>query len=78
MLQRKDWEKLDTSSIVVKPPFELLEQMIDPTEEVWFFVNGYKDKFWFYQGRVKVIRKVILESCYIDELYFASKKYEWL
>ena len=74
------WEffKLDTSSIVVKPPFELLEQMIDPTEEVWFFVNGYKDKFWFYQGKVRAIRKVILESCYIDELYLASKKYEWL
>lgn len=74
------WEffKLDTSSLVVKPPFELLEQMIDPTEEVWFFVNGYKDKFWFYQGRIKAIRKVILESCYIDELYLASKKYEWL
>jgi hypothetical protein len=27
---------------------------------------------------VKAIRKVILESCYIDELYLASKKYDWL
>ena len=74
------WEyfKLDTSYLTVKPPFELLEQLIDPSEEVWFFVNGDKDKFWFYQGRVKAIRKVILESCYMDELYLASKKYDWL
>jgi hypothetical protein len=74
------WEhfKLETSSLVVLPPFAILEQLIDPSEEVWFFVNGDKDKFWFYQGTVKAIRKVILESCYIDELYLASKKYDWL
>jgi hypothetical protein len=74
------WEyfKLETSSLVVVPPFAILEQLIDPSEQVWFFVNGDKDKFWFYQGRVKAIRKVILESCYIDELYLVSKKYDWL
>jgi hypothetical protein len=74
------WEyfKLDASHLAVKPPFAILEQLIDPSEEVWFFVNGDRDKFWFYQGKVKAIRKVILESCYIDELYLASKKYDWL
>ena len=74
------WEhvKLDTSHVVVKPPFEILEQMIEPSEEIWFFVNGDKNKFWFYKGRIKAIRTVILESSYIDEIYLASKKYEWL
>ena len=33
--------------------------MIDPSEDVWIFVNGDKDKFWFYQGKVKAIRTVI-------------------
>jgi hypothetical protein len=47
-------------------------------------MNGAKSKRTFtihsanYQGRVKAIRKVILESRYIDELYLASKKYDWL
>ena len=74
------WEyfKLDTSHLSVKPPFAILEQLIDPSEEVWFFVNGDRNKFWFYQGSVKAIRKVIVESCYIDEIYLASKKYDWL
>lgn len=74
------WEyfKLDTFHLAVTPPFEIIEQIIDPSEDVWFFVNGDKDKFWFYQGKVRAIRTVVLESSYIDELYLASKKYEWL
>ena len=51
-----------------------IEQMIELSEEVWFFVNGDKDKCWFYLGRVKAFRTVILASSYIDELYVASKK----
>lgn len=69
---------MDTSHVAVEPPFIILERLIDPSEVVWFFVNGDKDKFWFYQGKVKAIRKVILECSYIDELYLASKKYDWL
>lgn len=74
------WEhfKLDTAFLPIKPPFLILERLIDPLNEVWFFVNGGRDKFWFYQGKVKTIRKVILESSYIEELYIASKKYDWL
>ena len=72
------WEhfKQDTAFLPVEPPFVILEQLIDPSDKVWFFVNGNRDKFWFYQGKVKAIRKVILESSYIDELYIASKKYD--
>jgi hypothetical protein len=74
------WEyfKLDTSSLVIEYPFSQLKELVDPEEEVWFFVNGDKDKFWFYQGKIIAIMKVILESSYIDELYLASKKYDWL
>ena len=74
------WEyfKLDTFSISVDKPYKYLNQLIDNEETNWFFVNGDKDKFWFYEGRVKAIKTVIEESSYIDELYIASKKYEWL
>jgi len=74
------WEyfKLDTSSLVIEYPFSQLKELVDPEEEVWFFVNGDKDKFWFYQGKITAIMKVILESSYIDEIYLASKKYDWL
>ena len=48
--------------------------MIELSEEVWFIVNGDKDKCWFYLGRVKAFRTVILASSYIDEFYVASKK----
>ena len=74
------WEyfKLDTFSIMVKQPYKLLDQLVDSEETVWFFVNGDKDKFWFYEGKVEAIVTVIEESTYIDELYLASKKYQWL
>jgi hypothetical protein len=74
------WEKfkLDTFSMVVDFPFSILDKLVDHEEEIWFFLNGDHDKFWFYQGKITAILKVIKESAYIDELYLASKKYEWL
>jgi len=74
------WEhfKLKTTSLPLEARFNLLEKLVEPKEDVWFFVNGDKDKFWFYHGNIGAILKVILESSYIDELYLASKKYEWL
>jgi hypothetical protein len=74
------WEyfKLDTFSIATEQPHKLLGKLIDNDETVWFFVSGDKDKFWFYEGKVKAIVTVIEESSYLGELYLASKKYEWL
>jgi len=63
---------LDEVYCPVPYPLEMLEQLIDVAEDLWFFVNGGKDKFWFYQGKIKAIRKVIEDSSYIDELYIAS------
>jgi hypothetical protein len=54
--------------------------LIDETETVWYFVNETireGEKFWFYEGKIKTIQKVIEVSGF-DELYIASKKYEWL
>ena len=74
------WEhfKLDTFSLVIEQPYKYLDKLVDKDEIVWFFVNGDKDKFWFYEGKVKAIMTVIEESSYIPDLYLASKKYQWL
>ena len=74
------WEyfKLDTYSLSIKNPYQMLEQLVNPNEEIWFFLNGDRDKFWFYQGKITAITKVISESSYIDEIYLVSKKYDWL
>jgi len=74
------WEyfKLDTFGVTNEQPFKYLSKLVDNDESVWFFVNGDKDKFWFYEGKINSIVTVIEESSYIDELYIASKKYNWL
>lgn len=74
------WEhfKLDLFSIEAEQPYLKLDQLVDANESVWFFVNGDKEKFWFFEGKIKAIVTVIGESSFIDELYIASKKYEWL
>jgi hypothetical protein len=40
-------------------------------------LNG-RDKFWFYEGYIDSIELVLGEISYADEIYVASKKYEWL
>jgi len=74
------WEcfKLDTFALSIESPYKLLDKLIDEEETVWFFLNGDKDKLWFYEGNVKAIMTIIGESTHIDELYLASKKYKWL
>lgn len=78
------WEhfKPDTFAVLTEQrPYLYLDKLIDDSETVWFFVNetiNEADKFWFYQGKVKAIQTIIAEACYIDELYLASKKYDWL
>jgi hypothetical protein len=74
------WEhfKLDTVCLPVTFPFAVLGKLVDPLEEVWFFINGDYDKFWFYQGKIDAIQMVIAGTEGIDELYLASKKFEWL
>jgi hypothetical protein len=74
------WEhfKLDSYAIILEQPYLYLDQLADADESVWFFTNGDSDKFWFFEGNIKTIIKVIGESSCIDELYVASKKYQWL
>lgn len=71
--------KLDVFSVTAERPYDLLDLLIDKNEMVWFFVLGDKNKLWFYEGFVSPIKRIIAESTYaIDEIYLASKKYQWL
>jgi hypothetical protein len=63
---------LDTSSLLIEYPFPQLEQLVDPKEDILFFVNGDRDKFWFYQGKIAAIVKVILESTMAERLRHIS------
>lgn len=58
--------------------FQLLLKLVEPTEIVWLFVEGENDKFWFYEGKIGAIVKVLEENLYVQEQYVVSKKYEWL
>lgn len=60
--------------------FDSLLQLIDDSEKVWLFINESVNegtKFWFYEGQIKTIVFVLGES-FVDEVYIASKKYDWL
>jgi len=79
------WEnfKLDTFSFSNKQkrPELYLDELVDGDETVWFFVNetiNGRDKFWFYEGKIKSIQTIIDETVGLDEFYVVSKKYEWL
>lgn len=74
------WEhfKRSSFSIVSSDPCRDICELIDGKAMVWFIVNGEKGKLWFFEGKISAILTVIEESCYIDELYIASKKFDWL
>jgi hypothetical protein len=74
------WEYfiLDVVSISVVKPWKYLPKIINKDENIFFFINDEANKFWFYEGKIETIVEVILKSSYLNELYFLSKKYEWL
>lgn len=58
-----------------------LHELINPNESIWFGalgMAGCRDKIWLYEGKIETIQKVLSETCFFDEFYFVSKKYEWL
>ncbi len=79
------WEhfKQDTYSVQIQYnwPFDPLLKLVEPAEKVWLFLDetiNEETKFWFYEGTINEILAVLWESSFIDEVYIASKKYEWL
>lgn len=64
-----------------KRPECYLNELINPNESIWvgaLGMAGGRDKIWLYECKIKAIQKVLSESCFFDEFYFVSKKYEWL
>ena len=81
-IQRPVWLwkhlKLASSSFRVDRPEDYLKDLIMPDQDIYFFINDTNNRLWFYEGRIDAIVSVIGESALIDEMYFSSKKYEWL
>ncbi|MGV3611327.1 MAG: DUF6756 family protein [Fluviicola sp.] len=75
------WEhfKLETAGLSNRVEYseQYLDELLDPDERVWFFVNDRIAKFWFYEGNYRAVKTIIAES-YWNEFYIASKKYDWL
>ena len=70
--------KLPFHHLDIPMPQNSLDKFVNSNELVWFWVTENTDKFWLYEGKINEIKLIINESCYIDELYVISKKYEWL
>lgn len=76
------WQNLDKSYSVgclTDRPEIYLNQLIDNNEKIWFIATSFGDaKLWFCEGNILAIQKIIDEMCFFDEVYFVSKKYQWL
>ena len=62
-------------------PFDQLLTLVDHEEKVWLILDETvreRDKFWFYEGYIKDIVAILVETTQSGEVYIASKKYEWL
>lgn len=68
------------SIFVSQNEMEILNRLLDEDEKIYFFTNenGERVKFWFYEGKVKFIKKILSESYFINEYYLLSKKFNWL
>ena len=79
------WKRLkeDTYAIqfLYNYPFDQLLNLIDHSEKVWLFLDetvSERNKYWFYEGYIQDIVSVLGETTQTDEVYVASKKYDWL
>ena len=67
--------------ILYNYPFDQLLTLVGNEEKVWLFLDETvreRNKFWFYQGYIKDIVTILGETTQSDEVFVASKKYEWL
>ena len=78
------WQSLtqETCSIEIKNSLEnYLLSLIQLNERIWFGATGTskeRSKIWFYEGKIEAIIKILDETCFFDEFYIVSKKYDWL
>ena len=80
-----NWEQLKGDVYAIQfpynYPFDQLLNLVDHEEKVWLFLDETvreRDKFWFYEGNIKDIVAILVETTHSREVYIASKKYEWL
>jgi hypothetical protein len=79
------WERLKFDSFAVQfnynYPFDQLSYLVPEAEVIWLCLNETvkeRNKYWFFEGHINDIIAVLNESQIVDEVYIASRKYEWL
>ncbi|MEM8890833.1 MAG: DUF6756 family protein, partial [Bacteroidota bacterium] len=77
------WNDLKMESYSIscsQDPYQSLELLIHPNEQLFFLLNetiNEQTKYWCYEGKLSAIVKVIGNSKLMDEYYLVSKKYDW-
>jgi hypothetical protein len=56
---------------------DILNRLV-PADELVLFMATDGSYFFFYEGKIEAIQKVLGERCYLDEYYIISKKLDWL
>ncbi|MCG2615827.1 hypothetical protein LZZ85_16145 [Terrimonas sp. NA20] len=60
-------------------PFDRAAQNLDSNEKLWLIVTDDHQKFWCCEGFIDEIVRAISEMTNaIKDIYFVSKKYDWL
>ncbi|OJJ22462.1 hypothetical protein BKI52_07210 [marine bacterium AO1-C] len=78
------WDELsqESYSLLFKGDFfNHLEWLLTTTEDVYFFTGetiNEQTKYWFYQGNIGPITRIIAETHNLGEYFLVSKKYDWL
>ena len=75
-----NWELLkgETYSVqfLYNYPYDQLLNLVDHEEKLWLFLDETvreRDKFWFYEGYIKDMVAILVETTQTREVYIASK-----
>jgi hypothetical protein len=75
------WErfKSETHSLQLTVPAHTILHRLVPIDEVMWLMAYDCSDFYFYEGKITAIERIISELTYVmDEYYLISKKLEWL
>jgi hypothetical protein len=71
--------KHEAHTLPTNNPFDRTAQILDSNEKLWLIITDNYQKFWYCEGFIDEISRAIGEMTNdIKDIYFVSKKYDWL